>query len=158
MDFGTLMSIFIGVILVNNFVLSRFLGLCPYIGVSRDSSSALGMGMAVVFVMTMSSAATWFVYNYVLLPNENNVLYLLSRKVFPGVSPESFDLSYLETITFILVIALLSFMLTSFSSLENLFTFIPSGSCKRKFLFASEYESDFKGSPCGLCSVIISCP
>lgn len=105
MDFGALMSIFIGVILVNNFVLSRFLGLCPYVGVSRDTSSAFGMGMAVIFVMTMASAVTWFVYNHMLLPTESNVVYLFLRNMLPGISSADFDLSYLETITFILVIA-----------------------------------------------------
>jgi len=72
---------------------------------ATDTSSAAGMGIAVIFVMTMASAATWFVYNYMLLPNENNVLYLLFRNMIPGITPESFDLSYLETIAFILVIA-----------------------------------------------------
>ena len=81
-----LFGVFFGVVLVNNFVLSRFLGLCPYIGVSRRSDSAIGMGMAVVFVMTMASAVTWVLYSSVLQPNH---------------------LEYLRTIVFILVIAAL---------------------------------------------------
>ena len=73
-------------ILVENFVLSKFLGICPFLGVSKKSSTALGMGGAVIFVMVLSSAATWAV-------NE----YLLKR----------FDLVYMQTIAFILVIAAL---------------------------------------------------
>jgi len=86
MDLGQLLAIIIGAIFVSNFVLMRFLGLCPFVGVSKDSDSALGMGMAVIFVMTMASLVTWFVYNYVLVPLE---------------------ITYLRTIAFILVIATL---------------------------------------------------
>ncbi|MCK4679515.1 electron transport complex subunit RsxA, partial [bacterium] len=68
MDLGQLLAIVVGAIFVSNFVLARFLGLCPFVGVSKDSESALGMGMAVIFVMTMASLVTWFVYNYVLVP------------------------------------------------------------------------------------------
>jgi len=70
MDLGQLFAIIIGAIFVSNFVLMRFLGLCPFVGVSKDSDSALGMGMAVIFVMTMASLVTWFVYTYVLVPLE----------------------------------------------------------------------------------------
>lgn len=76
----------ISAILVENFVLSKFLGICPFLGVSKKSSTALGMGGAVVFVMTLSSAATWAVNEFLLKPN---------------------DLAYLQTIAFILVIAAL---------------------------------------------------
>ena len=86
MDLGTLFAIIIGAVFVSNFVLMRFLGLCPFVGVSKDSDSALGMGMAVIFVMTMASLVTWFVYTYVLEP---------------------FGITYLRTIAFILVIATL---------------------------------------------------
>lgn len=86
MDLGQLFAIIIGSIFVSNFVLARFLGLCPFVGVSKDSDSALGMGMAVIFVMTMASLVTWFVYTYVLVPLE---------------------ITYLRTIAFILVIATL---------------------------------------------------
>jgi electron transport complex protein RnfA len=86
MDLGQLFAIIIGAIFVSNFVLMRFLGLCPFVGVSKDSDSALGMGMAVIFVMTMASLVTWFVYTYVLVP---------------------LDIVYLRTIAFILVIATL---------------------------------------------------
>lgn len=59
----------LGAILVDNFVLSRFLGICPFLGVSKKSSTAVGMGGAVIFVMTLSSAVTWTVYKYLLEPN-----------------------------------------------------------------------------------------
>lgn len=86
MDLGQLFAIIIGAMFVSNFVLTRFLGLCPFVGVSKDSRSAIGMGMAVIFVMTMASLVTWFVYTYVLVP---------------------LDIVYLRTIAFILVIATL---------------------------------------------------
>ena len=73
-------------VLVENFIFSKFMGCCPFLGVSEKPSTALGMGCAVMFVMTLSSAATWAVYHYVLVPNE---------------------LEYLKTIAFILLIAAL---------------------------------------------------
>ncbi|MCQ2456146.1 MAG: RnfABCDGE type electron transport complex subunit A [Clostridia bacterium] len=76
--------IMFGAILTENFIFSRFYGCCPFLGVSDKPSTALGMGMAVTFVMTLSSAATYAVY-YLLL--------------------EPFGLEYLKTIAFILVIA-----------------------------------------------------
>jgi electron transport complex protein RnfA len=84
MEVKAIILIFVGAAFVNNFVLSRFLGLCPYIGVSKKTESAVGMGLAVIFVMTMASAVTWLVYNFVLIP---------------------YRLEYLRTIAFILVIA-----------------------------------------------------
>lgn len=81
---GRLLLIIISAVLVNNFVLMRFLGLCPFLGVSRRVKTAIGMSGAVVFVMTMASIATWLIYRFVLTP---------------------FDLVYLRTVTFILVIA-----------------------------------------------------
>jgi electron transport complex protein RnfA len=69
---------------VNNFVLARFLGICPFLGVSRRMESAVGMSMAVMFVMTVASLVTWLVQRLVLTP---------------------FGLDYLRTVTFILVIA-----------------------------------------------------
>ncbi len=76
----------LGAILVENFVLTKFLGICPFLGVSKKLSTALGMGGAVMFVMTLSSAVTWTVFEYMLKPNH---------------------LGYLQTIAFILVIAAL---------------------------------------------------
>lgn len=79
-------AILIGGLLVNNFVLSQFLGICPFLGVSKKISSAAGMSAAVIFVMLMATAATWPVYTYLLEPN---------------------GLAYLQTIVFILIIAAL---------------------------------------------------
>ena len=90
MDWGNLFVIAVAAILINNFVLMRFLGICPYIGVSKSLSSAIGMGMAVIFVMTIASLVSWIVYVYLLDPATN----------FWGV-----DLTFLRTISFILVIA-----------------------------------------------------
>lgn len=78
--------IFITAIFVNNVVLSQFLGICPFLGVSKKVDSALGMGAAVAFVLTLATIVTYLIQNYVLLP---------------------FNLEYLQTIAFILVIAAL---------------------------------------------------
>ena len=61
--------ILISTVLVNNFVLVKFLGLCPFIGVTKKTSSAFGMGIAVTFVMTLASVVTWLLYSHILLPN-----------------------------------------------------------------------------------------
>jgi len=74
----------LGAILIENFVLTKFLGICPFLGVSKKLSTALGMSGAVVFVMTLASATTWLVNEFLLVPN---------------------NLGYLQTIAFILVIA-----------------------------------------------------
>ena len=65
-EIKTLLMIAISISLVSNMVLSRFLGLCPFIGVTKKTSSAFGMGLAVTFVMTMASVVTWLLYTYVL--------------------------------------------------------------------------------------------
>jgi len=78
--------IIVSAALINNFVLSRFLGLCPFIGVSKKMDSALGMGMAVIFVLTLASIMTYLLYKYLLEP---------------------YNLIFLRTISFILVIATL---------------------------------------------------
>ena len=62
-----LLLIIISAVLVNNFVLQRFLGICPFMGVSKKVSTALGMSGAVLFVMTMASVATWLIHHYVLV-------------------------------------------------------------------------------------------
>jgi electron transport complex protein RnfA len=103
MDIQFLFIIAISAIFINNFVLSRFLGICPYIGVSKQLDSAIGMGMAVIFVMSMASAVTWVIYHYFLAPTHSNLLFRLLMKE-QGVPT---DLTYLRTITFILVIATL---------------------------------------------------
>ena len=81
-----LFIIIISSVLVNNFVMSQFLGVCPFLGVSKKIETALGMGMAVTFVMTIASFITYFIQNYLLIP---------------------LDLVYMQTIAFILVIAVL---------------------------------------------------
>ena len=86
MDFKSLIIILMSSVLVNNYVLSRFLGICPFLGVSKKLNSAVGMGVAVTFVMLMATAVTYPLQYYVLEPN---------------------GLAYLQTIVFILVIAAL---------------------------------------------------
>ena len=81
-----LASIFFTMILVDNYVLSKFLGICPFLGVSKKLDSAVGMSLAVTFVMVMATAATWPIYMGILEPN---------------------GLEYLQTIVFILIIAIL---------------------------------------------------
>ena len=99
MEMNNLFIIAISAIFINNFVLSRFLGICPYIGVSKNMDSAVGMGMAVIFVMTLASMATWLINAYMLSPTTSNIFYII-------FSPkELIDLTYLKTIAFILVIA-----------------------------------------------------
>lgn len=82
----TYISIIITAIFINNIVLSQFLGICPFLGVSKKTSSALGMGAAVTFVITLATAVAWLLQNYVLDP---------------------LGLQFLQTIVFILVIAFL---------------------------------------------------
>ena len=65
---SNLIGIFLGMALVNNFILARFLGLCPFFGVSKKMSNAISMGLAVLLVMTGASFVTWFVFHYVLDP------------------------------------------------------------------------------------------
>ena len=83
MDFAGLFSIALGAILVNNFIFSQFLGICPFMGVSKKIDTALGMGMAVIFVMGVASAVCWPI-NELLL---------------------SLNLKFMQTVVFILVIA-----------------------------------------------------
>ena len=63
-----LVVIFFSFVLVNNFILSKFMGLCPFIGVSRNRESAIGMGFAVIFVMSITSVLTWVIYHGILAP------------------------------------------------------------------------------------------
>ncbi|AYY80535.1 MULTISPECIES: electron transport complex subunit RsxA [Proteus] len=76
--------LFVGTVLVNNFVLVKFLGLCPFMGVSKKLETAIGMGFATTFVMTLASISSWLMDNFILVP---------------------LDLLYLRTLSFILVIA-----------------------------------------------------
>jgi electron transport complex protein RnfA len=73
-----LVWIFLGSIFVNNILLSRFLGCCPFLGVSTKSDTAKGMGVAVIFVLVMASAMTWIAYNLILVPLHIEYLYTLS--------------------------------------------------------------------------------
>jgi electron transport complex protein RnfA len=100
MEFGIFQLIILS-IFVNNFVLSRFLGICPYMGVSKQLDSAIGMGMAVTFVMTMASLVTWLLYSFFLAPTYQSVFYLLFHTPIQNIP----DLTFLRTIVFILVIA-----------------------------------------------------
>ena len=81
-----LLAITLGAILANNFIFSQFLGICPFLGVSKKVDTAVGMGVAVTFVMGLASAITWLVNTFILIP---------------------FDLGYMQTVAFILVIAAL---------------------------------------------------
>jgi len=100
MDLKVLFLIIIYSILIQNFILSRFLGLCPFFGCSQKLSSAVGMGLAVIFVMVLASAITWIMYTYLLDPTTSLLKYAMAS----GVAP---DLTFLRTIAFILVIAAL---------------------------------------------------
>jgi Na+-translocating ferredoxin:NAD+ oxidoreductase subunit A len=84
MNLAGYITIIISAVFINNFILSRFLGLCSFIGVSKHTGPAVSMGMAVTFVTTMASLITWLIYNFILQP---------------------YHLEYLRTISFILVIA-----------------------------------------------------
>lgn len=77
-------TLFMGAVIVNNFVLTRFLGLCIFFGVSKNLNASIGMGMAVTSVMTLSSILAWVVYNYILHP---------------------FGLTFLTTVVFVVLIA-----------------------------------------------------
>ena len=82
----SLILILMGGVLINNYVLNQFLGICPFLGVSKKVNQATGMGIAVIFVMLFATAATWPIYNFVLVP---------------------LKIEYFQTIVFILVIATL---------------------------------------------------
>ena len=84
--FASIVSISLGAILVNNFVFSQFLGICPFMGVSNKMSTATGMSVAVTFVMTLASAICWVINTYLLIP---------------------LGLKFMQTVAFILVIAVL---------------------------------------------------
>ena len=99
----TLLSITLGAILSNNFIFSQFLGICPFLGVSKKVDTASGMGIAVTFVMGLASAITWLVNKFILVP---------------------LDLSYMQTVAFILVIASLVQFIEMFlqKSMPTLYT------------------------------------
>ena len=84
MSVEAILLMLVSAIFINNFVLSRFLGICPFIGVSKQIDAAIGMGMAVTFVLSLASVVTYLINTYLLVP---------------------FEIGYLRTIAFILVIA-----------------------------------------------------
>jgi len=86
MDFRAMIIIMMSAVLVNNYVLRKFLGVCPFLGVSKDLKSSVGMGVAVMFVMLIAAAVTWPIYTFLLQTN---------------------GLGYLQTVVFIIVIATL---------------------------------------------------
>ena len=94
-----LIAIFLGMVLINNFILVRFLGLCPFFGVSKELGPAISMGVAVTFVMTIASIATWIIRNYILIP---------------------FDIEYMNIVIFILVIATLVQIIELFIKKTNI--------------------------------------
>ena len=98
-----LLAITLGAILANNFIFSQFLGICPFLGVSKKIDTAVGMGIAVTFVMGLASAITWVVNTFILV---------------------KFDLLYMQTVVFILVIAALVQFIEMFlqKSMPTLYT------------------------------------
>ena len=94
-----LITIFIGMALINNFILVRYLGLCPFFGVSKKVGNAVSMGIAVTFVMSIASLATWLIHHYILIP---------------------FDIEYMYIIIYILVIASLVQIIELFIKRTNL--------------------------------------
>lgn len=84
--FKGLIAVFLASILTENYILNKFLGICPFLGVSKKVNTAFGMSCAVTFVMVISTAVTWPIYNFILLPN---------------------GIAYLQTLVFILIIAAL---------------------------------------------------
>ncbi len=101
--FVSLVSISLGAILVNNFIFSQFLGICPFLGVSNKMSTATGMSVAVTFVMTLASAICWVVNTYLLIP---------------------LGLAFMQTVAYILVIAVLVQLVEMFlkKSIPSLYT------------------------------------
>jgi len=93
MTLSGILLLVVSAVFIDNFIFSKFLGCCPFLGVSKNPSTAFGMGCAVIFVMTLSSAVTYCVYTFVLVP---------------------FELEYLKTIAFILIIAALVQMIEFF--------------------------------------------
>ena len=99
----SLLAISLGAILSNNFIFSQFLGICPFLGVSKKVDTAVGMGIAVTFVMGLASAITWLVNTFILV---------------------KFNLMYMQTVAFILVIASLVQFIEMFlqKSMPTLYT------------------------------------
>ena len=103
MDWKNLITIAMGAVLINNFIFSQFLGICPFMGVSKSTDTASGMGLAVTFVMGLASAVCWPINHFILEPN---------------------DLVFMQTIVYILVIASLVQFIEMFlqKSMPSLYT------------------------------------
>ncbi len=110
MDWQNLVTIALGAILINNFIFSQFLGICPFMGVSKSTDTALGMGLAVTFVMGLASAVCYPINKYIL--------------VNPALFPEGYNLAFMQTIVYILVIASLVQFIEMFlqKSMPSLYT------------------------------------
>jgi len=142
MEIKLLFTILLSTILINNYVLSQMLGLCPYLGVSQKLDSALGMGLAVIFVMTMASFFTFLIYKYILLP---------------------YDITYLRTISFIIVIAslvqLVELIIEKFSPTlyQSLGIFLPliTTNCAVLGVAVLNIESGFVTEKIGLLQTIV---
>ena len=105
LSFTELFSIALGAILVNNFIFAQFLGICPFMGVSKKIDTAMGMGMAVIFVMGVASAVCWPINHFIL---------------------EKFDLVFMQTVTYILVQFVEMFLQKAMPSLyEALGVYLP---------------------------------
>ena len=142
MDAKIIFAILFSTILINNYVLSQILGICPFLGVSKKIETALGMGLAVIFVMTLASFFTHLIYQYLLMP---------------------FGLTYLRTLAFILVIASLVQLVemvinkTSPSLYQALGIFLPliTTNCAVLGVAVLNIDSGFVGSEYGLLKSII---
>lgn len=142
MDAKIIFAILFSTILINNYVLSQILGICPFLGVSKKIETALGMGLAVIFVMTLASFFTHLIYQYLLMP---------------------FGLTYLRTLAFILVIASLVQLVemvinkTSPSLYQALGIFLPliTTNCAVLGVAVLNIDSGFVGSEFGLLKSII---
>ena len=110
MDVQQLFTIALGAILVNNFIFAQFLGICPFMGVSKKVDTALGMGLAVTFVMGLASAVCWVINEYLLIN--------------PAIYGDGPNLAFMQTIAFILVIAALVQFIEMFlqKSMPSLYT------------------------------------
>lgn len=110
-DLLHLFKIGLAAAVVNNYVLTKFLGLCPYFGVSKKVETGLGMAVAVVFVMVIASVGAWGANTFLLVPGEFNLITL--------VTGLKVDLSYLQTLVFILIIAVLVQVIEMFLKKAN---------------------------------------
>ena len=143
-----LIIILLSAVFINNYVLSRFLGICPFLGVSKKLDSATGMSLAVIFVMLMATAATYPIQVYLLNPN---------------------GLGYLQTIVFILVIAALVQLVNideGYTFLEAMVNSLGSGlgfflamvmfSGVRSVIEGADVPESFKGLPVTLVAAAIT--